>query len=279
VTEADAAPTRWSATAFDERAVEYDSHRPTYPDDMVDQACRVAGLRPGDRVLEVGCGTGQLTRGLLNRGLRVTAVEPGARLLALAQRNLEAAGAVEYVNARFEDARLAAGTFRAVFSASAFHWTDPTVSWRKAADVLEPGGTLALLQYFGLEEPRSKPDQDAVIAALGRVAPAVAARWPTYRDLGATLTGTDERRGDVAELWSWLGSYDLRHPAAGRLFTDVQVSAAPMLLEHTASELNALVGTLSAYASLSPGQQRRSSTVIILVTARCGGTRGAGARP
>ena len=69
-----------------------------------------------------------------------------------------------------------------------------------------------------------------------------------------------------------------------------------MLLEHTASELNALVGTLSAYASLSPGQQRalqrefevlheslgrpiRSSTVIILVTARCVGTRGAGARP
>src|SRR5271154_1745120 len=117
---------------FDEVAAEYDRHRPAYPDELLDQACQVAGIGSGDRVLEVGCGSGQLTRGLLARGLRVTALEPGENLLALARQNLHGAGAVEFVNAQFEDASLPREQYQAVFSASAFHWVDPQVSWRKA---------------------------------------------------------------------------------------------------------------------------------------------------
>src|SRR5580700_8130833 len=120
---------------FDEIAAEYDRHRPAYPDELIDQACRVAGIWSGDHVLEVGCGSGHLTRGLAARGLHVTALEPGKSLVALARQNLEGAGDVEFVNAQFEDALLPPGHFRAVFSASAFHWVDPKVSWQKTADV------------------------------------------------------------------------------------------------------------------------------------------------
>jgi ubiquinone/menaquinone biosynthesis C-methylase UbiE len=270
---------------FDEVAAEYDRHRPTYPDELVDQACLVAGLGSGDQVLEVGCGSGQLTRGLLARGLRVTALEPGKNLIALARQNLEGAGAVEFVNAQFEDALLPPEQYQAVFSASAFHWVDPKVSWQKAAHVLVPGGTLALVQYFGLEEPRSKADQDAVLAALRKVAPDIAAHWPAYRDLDATFSGVEQRAGNVSEAWSWLGSYDLGQEYAGRLFGDVQVAVTPRLIEHAADELNALVRTLSFYARLSAGQRQalereheaiyellgrpiRASTVAALVTAR-----------
>src|SRR5215467_8824058 len=85
-------------TVFDEIAAEYDRHRPAYPDELIDQACRVAGIGSGDHVLEVGCGSGQLTRGLVARGLYVTALEPGKSLLALARKNLEGAGQVEFLN-------------------------------------------------------------------------------------------------------------------------------------------------------------------------------------
>jgi ubiquinone/menaquinone biosynthesis C-methylase UbiE len=44
---------------FNEVAVEYDRNRPSYPDALVDQACEVAGITDGDRVLEIGCGTGR----------------------------------------------------------------------------------------------------------------------------------------------------------------------------------------------------------------------------
>ena len=270
---------------FDEIAAEYDRHRPAYPDELVDQACQVAGIGSGDHVLEVGCGSGQLTRSLVARGLHVTALEPGKSLMALARQNLEGAGAVEFVNAQFEDALLPHEQFRVVFSASAFHWVDPKVSWRKTADVLVPGGTLALVQYCGLEEPRSKRDQDEVLAAMRKVAPDIAANWPVYRDFDATLAGMEQRRGNVSEVWAWLGSYDIGQDYASRLFGDVQVAVMPQLVEHTPDELNALLRTMSFYARLSPGQRQalereneamyerfgrpiRASIVAALVTAR-----------
>ena len=236
-------------------------------------------------MLEIGCGTGQLTRGLLARGLHVTALEPGPSLIALARQNLAGAGPVDFASARFEDAPLPRGQFRAVFCASAFHWIDPKVSWQRAADVLVAGGTLALVQYFGLEEPRSKEDQDAALAAMAKVAPDIAADWPVYRDLGATLAGVEERRANVSQAWAWLGSCDLAQDYAGPLFGDVQVALMPRLLEHTPGELTALIRTMSYWARLSPGQRQslereyqavyerlgrriRASTVAALVTAR-----------
>lgn len=277
--------TRQYGKVFDEVAAEYDRNRPTYPDQLVDQACQVAGIGDGDHVLEIGCGTGQLTRSLAARGLRVTALEPGTNLVALARQNLQDAGAVEFVHARFEDASLPREHFRAVFSASALHWVDPTVSWRKIADVLVPGGTLALISYFGLEEERTKPDQEASLAAIRKAAPDVAATWPVYRDLDATLAGVEQRHENVSEVWSWLGSHDLAQDDAGRLFGDVQAAAVPELVEQTAAKLSAVLGTMSFYARLSPDQRRvlegeiaalhkrlgrpiRASTVAILITAR-----------
>ena len=257
-----------------------------YPDELVDQACQVAGVADGDQVLEIGCGSGQLTRSLAARGLRVTAIEPGTNLLALARQNLDGAGAVEFMNARFEDASCPREHFRAVFSASALHWVDPTVSWLKIADALVPGGTLALISYFGLKEQRSKHDQEAVLAAVRKVAPDIAANWPAYRGLDATLAGVDQRRDNVSAAWAWLGSYgDLAQDYARRLFRNVQVAVVPKLIEQTPDELNAVLRTMSFYARLAPDQRQalehenaaiyerlgrpiRASVVVTLVTAQ-----------
>jgi SAM-dependent methyltransferase len=279
------ADARSYGTVFNEIAGEYDRHRPTYPDALIDQACQVSGIGPGDPVLEIGCGTGQLTRSLLARGLRVTAAEPGDQLIARARDHLQGAGDVQFINARLEDASLPPAHFRTVFSASAIHWIDPDVSWRRVADALVDGGTLALVSYFGLEEPRSAADQQAIGAAMARIAPELAAAWPTYRDLDGTLAGVAARRSNVSEVWAWLGSYDIARRYAARLFYEANVATVPTLLEHTAQELNALLGTMSFWARLSPrqrdalvadndplhqrlGRPIRSSTVACLVTAR-----------
>jgi SAM-dependent methyltransferase len=281
---------------FDDVAEEYDRRRPGYPEEVLARACELARVGSGERVLELGCGSGQLTRALLARGLHVVALEPGRRLLALAARNLRSSEELELVHARFEDAQLPRASFRALFSASAFHWIDPRVSWQKAAEVLTPGGTLALLQYFGLSDPRSDADQDALLAALARIAPDTAASWPRYRDLPATLAGANQRRENISEVWGWLGGYDLAEPRAAELFGEVQIAAFPVLLEHSADELNALAGTLSPYARLKPSQRRaleretvrlrerlgrpiRSSTVAVVVTARRSPLAGPAARP
>jgi SAM-dependent methyltransferase len=270
---------------FNEIAGDYDRNRPSYPDALVDQACEVAGLRDGDRVLEIGCGTGQLTRGLLARGLRVSALEPGDQLIRVAVENLRDAGDVELIHARLEDVQLPRERYKAAFSASAIHWVDPDLSWRKLAAALVPGGTLALIQYFGLREQRSIDDREALLSALRAHAGEVAATWPTYRDLKCTIAGVRERRGNVADAWGWLGSYDIGRDYAADLFEDLQLATVPTMVEHAADELNALLGTMSFWARLSPeerdaivnethalhrrlGRPIRSSTVAALVTAR-----------
>jgi len=233
----------------------------------------------------MGCGTGLLPRRLLARGLRVTALEPGDQLILLVEENLKDAGDVEFVHARLEDMRLPRESYRAVFSASAIHWVDPDLSWRKIAEALASGGTLALVQYFGLKEPRSVDDQEALLSALRRHAPEIAASWPTYRDLDHTIAGVQERRRNVADAWSWLGSYDIGRDYAADLFEDLQLATVPTMIEHTAGELNALLATMSFWARLSPeerdalanenhalyerlGRPIRASTVAVLVTAR-----------
>jgi ubiquinone/menaquinone biosynthesis C-methylase UbiE len=270
---------------FNQVAAEYDRHRPTYPERLIDLACEVSGLQRGEEVLEIGCGTGQLTRSLLARGLRVTAIEPGAQLVELAQRRLEGAGELELVNTRFEDARLPHAHFRAVFSASAIHWIDPDVGWQRVAEVLVPGGTLALIQYFGLHDPRSADDQQALLGAMAAIAPEIAANLPQYRDLETTLAGVRERRENISEVWAWLGGYELARAYAADLFDDAQIAAEPALMEHTSTELDALLGTMSFWSRLSPAQREalesanralheqlgrpiRSSTFACLVTAR-----------
>lgn len=270
---------------FNEVAAEYDRHRPAYPDALIDRACEVGGLGPGSAVLEIGCGTGQLTRSLLARGLRVTAIEPGAQLIARAREELGHAGEVSFVNRRLEETSLPPARYAAVFSASAIHWVDPDVGWRAIADALVDHGILALVSYFGLQEPRSAGDQQALRAGMARAAPELAFGWPAYRTLGDALAGADQRRGNVSELWAWLGDYELGREHAAELFDQAQFAAVPTPLEHTADALNALLGTMSSWARLSPRQREalraenqalhqrlgrpiRSSTVACLVTAR-----------
>src|SRR5689334_7998623 len=131
---------------FDEVAEQYEKVRPSYPTALVDAACAVGGLRPGARVVEVGCGPGKLTVALAGRGLSVDAVDPGLRLVEIARRHVEGMD-VRFQVSRFEDVELPERSFDALFSAAAFHWVDPAVGWAKVARLLRPGGVLALLGH------------------------------------------------------------------------------------------------------------------------------------
>jgi ubiquinone/menaquinone biosynthesis C-methylase UbiE len=126
---------------YDQIAAAYDAVRPGYPPALVNVAVERGGLVPGSPVLEVGPGTGKLTELLVARGLSVDAVDPGPNMIEAARRRLGETDAVTFHVGRFEDVRLPAHAFDAVFSATAFHWVDPDVSWAKAASHLKPGGT------------------------------------------------------------------------------------------------------------------------------------------
>ena len=64
-----------------------------------------------------------------------------------------------------------------------------------------------------------------------------------------------KRRRNVADAWGWLGSYDIGRDYAADLFEDAHLATAPKLIEHTADELNAVLGTMSFWARLAPDQR------------------------
>src|SRR5262245_17480483 len=80
---------------FDGAAELYEQARPGYPPGVFADLAELAEVGPGCRVLEIGCGTGQATVPLAERGCQIVAVELGAGLAAVARRKLARFPSVE----------------------------------------------------------------------------------------------------------------------------------------------------------------------------------------
>jgi SAM-dependent methyltransferase len=132
---------------FDKIATVYDAARPGYPDVLFDDLAALAGLGPADSVLEVGCATGQATRGFAERGFRILAVDPGAELIQVARRNLAEFPNVDFATARFEDLPPQHARFKLVAAAQSWHWVPADRSFAKAAEALVPDGVLAVFAH------------------------------------------------------------------------------------------------------------------------------------
>src|SRR5947209_11342989 len=107
---------------FDTVAEIYDAVRPGYPEPLFDGIAAIAGLGPGDPVLEVGCGSGQATESLYARRYAITALDPGPALIAAARRRFAGARGLTFVTTAFEDWDPPHGGYRLVAAAQAWHW-------------------------------------------------------------------------------------------------------------------------------------------------------------
>jgi ubiquinone/menaquinone biosynthesis C-methylase UbiE len=144
---------RYQRTLFDSVAQLYEASRLGYPSSIVEHAVATAGLGADSAVLEVGCGTGQLTERLACFGFRLTAIDLGPSMINAVRRRL-AGSAVSFEVASFEDFDTPEASFDLIVSGTAFHWVDPEVRFRKPARLLRPGGWLALLETGGrYDEP------------------------------------------------------------------------------------------------------------------------------
>jgi SAM-dependent methyltransferase len=131
--------------AFDEDAEAYDRTRPVAPARVFDDLVGLAGLQPGSSIVEIGPGTGQATRPLATRGLRILALELGPQLAVRARQNLASFADVEVLTTSFEAWDPRSTRVDAVFACNSFHWVDPAVRLTKSAAVLHADGHLIVL--------------------------------------------------------------------------------------------------------------------------------------
>jgi SAM-dependent methyltransferase len=155
------------AGSFGLAAETYERGRPGYPEEAVAWLIP-AGAR---RVLDLGAGTGQLTRQLAARGLDVVAVEPSGRMREQLARSLPS---VPVLGGSAEDIPLGDGAVDAVLVAQAWHWVDVERAVPEVARVLAPGGRLGLVWNI-------RDERVGWVAELGRIM-----HRGTEQDMGST---------------------------------------------------------------------------------------------
>lgn len=132
-------------TTFEQVPELYDRARPNYPPEVFDDLAALAQLPAAARIVEIGCGTGQATLPLAERGYEVTCVELGEQLAAVARRKLSGFPNVEVINTNFESWQPAHAEFDAAVAFTAFHWIALDVRYTKAASLLREHGMLAVV--------------------------------------------------------------------------------------------------------------------------------------
>jgi SAM-dependent methyltransferase len=163
---------RAAAEGFQNAADAYERGRPGYPRSAVDHLLAVLALRTSDVVVDVGAGTGKLTRELVRTRAHVVAVEPVSAMRSVLAA---AAPAAEIVDGTAEDLPLADSSVDAIAVAQAFHWFDGDAALEEFARVLRPGGALALVWNV-------RDEAVPWCARLTRLLDARAGDAPRYRD-------------------------------------------------------------------------------------------------
>ena len=127
-----------AAAGFSSAADVYERARPSYPQDSIDWLVAQTGLGPGKTVVDLGAGTGKLTRLLIPSGARVIAVEP------IPEMRAHIHGA-ELLDGTAEEMPLPDGSADVITVAQAFHWFDHDRALPEIHRVLRDGGSLVLV--------------------------------------------------------------------------------------------------------------------------------------
>jgi SAM-dependent methyltransferase len=204
------------ARSFETVAAEYERHRPDYPEEALRWAADQLGVAKGARVLDVGAGTGKLTRGLVALGFDVVAVEPGGPMLEQLRKAVPEAQAFE---APAEAIPLSDASVDAAFAGQAYHWFEPERALPELHRVTRPDGGLVLVWNWWDE-------RDPLQRELGQVAGYAGHRpyaneelpgAPWFSELGRTVVeSTEESSPDALVAYLSTASMVLTAPPEER---------------------------------------------------------------
>jgi len=207
-----------AAASFERVATEYDFGRPSWPDEAVESV----GLLRSAAVVDLGAGTGKLTRVLLRHFDRVVAVEPLAGMRALVPPEAEA------LDGTAEAIPLADESADGIFCGESFHWFHWPRALPEIARVLRPGGSLALFWNRGPKDGR-RP-------------------WP--KDVDDVLDRVVHSPGNKRyQAFAWRDAF------AGQPFEPLEHRVFPHEEELTADALVARITSWSQFTILPPAER------------------------
>ena len=199
---------------FGRTAADYARHRAGFPDRLFDRLAAAGIGLPGQRILDLGAGTGALARAFAARGCDVTALDPSPPLLAALRELSDRDGlSIQTLQGRAEATGLPDGAFDVVTAGQCWHWFDGPAAATEARRLLTPGGRLVIAHFDWLPLPGS------VVAATEALITAHNPAWAmgggtgiypqwTVHAAGAGFTGLETASFDVAVEYAtltWMG--------------------------------------------------------------------------
>src|SRR5579871_1588102 len=144
------------AVDFGRTAQDYSRHRAGFPPDFFARVAPWGIGVPGQEVLDLGTGTGSVSRGFALRGCRVTGLDPSQAMLTQAEELDRATGvAVRYVCARAEASGLSDATFEVGSAGQCWHWFDRAQVAAECFRLLRGGGSVLIAHFDWLPLPGS----------------------------------------------------------------------------------------------------------------------------
>jgi len=133
---------------FGRTAVDYERHRPGFPESFFDRLVRNRWIGTGDRALDLGTGTGSLALGFAARGLEVTGIDIAPELLEVARRTaVERQLSAHFVEGRAEATGQDDAGFDLVSAGQCWWWFDADRTIAEVKRILAPGGRLLICDF------------------------------------------------------------------------------------------------------------------------------------
>ena len=213
-----------ASRGFERQADAYERGRPAYPQQATEWLTTALGLGPGRTVVDVGAGTGKLTRALLSSGAQVVAVEPVTAMRGVLSRELPT---VRVLDGTAESLPLTDGAAEAIVVGQAFHWFDQPAALAEFHRVLVPGGRLGLVWNV-------RDRMQELQRAIDEI--------------------TEPLRGDAP---SHAGGEWRVAVGSSALFTPVEQSSVPFALELDSDTFVDRIGSISFIAALDDPQREQ----------------------
>lgn len=224
----DRRPPGLGAPDFGLAAADYALHRQGFPPRLFDELAAMRIGMPGQRVLDIGTGTGLMARQMAGRGCEVMALDPSEQMLGKAMEDAAAANLdIGHLQASAEDTGLPDGGFDVITAATCWHWFDRPRAAAECFRLLTPGGQLVIAHQDWLRRPGNIID----------VTQETIARWNPPPD-GRTWT---------FQYPDWL--WDLTDAGFG----DYRIVGFPAMLRHShAAWVGRIVASAHIGAALAP---------------------------
>lgn len=237
-------------TTFNTVVEQYDRMRPTYVEALYDDVWNYGGFGENITAVEVGIGTGQATRPVLNRGAAVIAVELGGDLAVFCEKKFADNPRLKVVNLPFQNFDASEGSFDLIYSASAFHWIPEAIGYTKVFKMLRPGGVFARFA--------NHPYKDKEKEALHEAMQVLYAKYMPRSKLSTEYS--EEEAKARAEVGAKYG------------FADIQYRLYKRTRTFTAQQYTDLLGTYSDHIALGEEQRTEFFALIREEINRFGGT-------